>query len=164
MRQGFTLIECMVVVALCATLLALTATNFSFMRAWLVRSDLDTLAAVCRYAQQCALVTHAQQVITFDLEHHCYQFNNRIYCLAPGVCFGIIPHAKGPPAHPSHTLTKPITFGQQQITCSEQGIINAGTIYLTDINNKVLYALSCAVSHTSYLRKYVYKNTWLPLS
>lgn len=134
------------------------------MRSWLVRSDLDTLSMVCRYAQQHAMTTNQQQIIQVDIVQNRYSINGRTYHLSPGVCFGIISGAKGPPGHPTNLLANPITFAQQQIVCSAHGIISSGTVYLTDTQHTVLYALSNAVSHISYLRRYVYKDSWQLLS
>ncbi len=161
---AFTLIECMIVTALVAVLTMITASSFSFMRAWLVRADIDTLATVCRYAQQSALMLGQQQEIILDPVQRCYHFNDHTYYLSPGVFFGTVPHVKGPPASPGTTLSKPITFVNNRILCYEHGVISSGAVYLTDTSRSVLYALSNAVSHSSFLRKYTYHGTWLPLT
>jgi hypothetical protein len=152
------------VITLVVILLMLTISKLSFMQAWLVKADLDTLSALCRHAQQRALLTGREQTVILDPAQRCYHFNNRVYSLSPGVQFGFIPGIQGPPSHPRLNITKPITFVNNRIICFEHGVISSGTVYLTNTDATILYALSNAVAHTSFLRTYIYRGTWTPLA
>ncbi len=157
-KKAFTLVELLVVVALICMLAGLTVHQFTFMQGH-VRSELDGLYQACLYMQRHALVTRQQQILTLDLDQHRYQFNGRNYKLAKGVQFGIIP-AKGPPSSPNKHLTKACTFKNDQIIFYPDGIIDSGSVYLTNENHDLLYALTVAVSPYSYLRTYCYADTW----
>lgn len=157
-KQGVTLIELLVVIALIGICCCLVVSRFSNLSIY-ARNELDLLHQVCMYMQRRALLTGQQQVVHLDLQNNSYTFNDRTHRLAQGVIFGIIP-VKGPPACPHVLLASPCTFKQNVITFYPSGIIDAGSLYLTNDAHSILYALTNAVSSYSYLRTYCYADTW----
>lgn len=109
--------------------------------------------------QRRALVMRQKQILYFDIAHNAYTFEDRTHTLAKGVQFGIMP-VKGPPASPSKPLEKALTFKNNQIVFYPDGVIEAGSVYLTNDKKDQLYALTVAVAPYSYLRTYCYADTW----
>ena len=66
----------------------------------------------------------------------------------------------GPPSNPTRPLVKPVTFKNETITLYADGIVESGTVYITDSDHTVLYAVSSGVGHTSLLRLYKYQGSW----
>lgn len=157
-RSAFTLVELLVVVALIMIFVGLTLQRFSFSSCY-VRSELDLLYQTCLYMQRHALVTRQKQILSFDLVNNTYNFDGKSHQLPKGVCFGIMP-VKGPPSSPHQLLDKPCTFKNSQIQFHPDGIIDVGSIYLSNNQRNLLYALTVAVSPYSYLRTYCYADTW----
>lgn len=152
----------MVVVSLIGFLTMLTVANVSFFTRAYTRTELEKLHAVCRYAQQKALMTNTAQTITLDAagNPHRYMWGALQEQLPTSVIFGTPPGVKGPPATPTRLIESPVTFKNSQITFYPDGIISAGTVYLTDVDKKTLYALTCGVSQVSFLRAYRYDKGW----
>lgn len=157
---GFTLIELMITVALCALVLTLTFVNVSFLNRGIVRSEAEKLYSACMYLQQCALTNNAQQELMFDREENKYTYAGRTETLHAPVEFGVMPHIKGPPSSPSHPIKSPITFNERKILFYPDGIISSGTVYLTDRKKQFLYALSSGIGSVSHLRVYRYTGKW----
>lgn len=159
-KKGFTLIEVMVVICLCAIIATLGIMQLSFLDATIVHSQVDKLAAVCSYLRQKAIATNAEQVLIFDVKKNEYRCDGMRETLSQRVSFGFVPHALGPPGSPSHTIKKAITFVDSSIHFYPTGIISSGTVYFVDNNKRYMYALSNAVSQFSYLRFYRYDGKW----
>ncbi len=159
-KSGFSLIELMVVLAIIAIITMLVGTSKVLVTDIATRLELDKLHAVCQYAQRYAMASNQTQTITFNIAANTYRFHAREEKLTSGVQFGFIQGAKGPPAHPTSLLSKPITFLQECITFYPDGIIQAGTIYLVNANKTNMYALSNAVSQVSHVRTYKYDGSW----
>ncbi|HZW60661.1 MAG TPA: prepilin-type N-terminal cleavage/methylation domain-containing protein [Candidatus Babeliales bacterium] len=159
-RYGFTLIEFSIVSVLLAIFIGITVLNVSFVRRFLVRAEIETLHARCGYLQQVAQVENKQQKLFFDVEHHCYNFDNQMVVLPSRIQFAVLPGTKGPPSCAQHIIESPITFNNHCITFSPHGIIQSGTVYLTDMTTNTMYALSCSVAQVSFLRKYRYDGSW----
>jgi prepilin-type N-terminal cleavage/methylation domain-containing protein len=157
-KQGVTLIELLVVITLISMCCYMAVSHFSHMNIY-ARNELDLLHQVCTYMQRRALVTGQQQTIHLNLHNNSYTFNGRTHQLARGAVFGIMP-VKGPPSSPHSVLQTPCTFKHNVITFYPDGIIDAGSVYLTNDNHSALYALTNAVSSYSYLRTYCYADTW----
>ncbi len=157
-RSGFSLIELMIVIALAALLIGLTTINTRFFNRSIIASELNLLQTTCFYLQKTAMATNKAQELFFDIENNTYCANGQMRVLPPFLKFGIISDAKGPPSSPHSILKEPITFADNTITFSPDGIISSGTVYLTD--SQTLYAISSSVSHVSYLRKYRYDGKW----
>lgn len=157
---GFSLIECMIVIALIAIIVMLTGMSNSLLHQICVRGQLEKLYTFCHYARRYAIATNKPQTITFDTAHNSYSFLTYHEQLPGGVRFGFLHGTAGPPADPKITLSSPVSFKGNHITIHPDGIMQSGTIYLIDDNKTCMYALSNAVSQISYLRKYRYDGAW----
>ena len=162
-KQGFTLIELAIVLALFLLLTIFTQINFNFLDRMILHTEIEKLYSICRYLQQCALVNNKQQELVFSQDNKCYRHNNHDEKLSAKVSFGFIPGTKGPPASANKLIQKSITFANNRIIFYPTGIISAGTVYLTDQAKQIMYALSNGVSQISFLRTYRYNNSWQPL-
>ncbi len=158
--RGYTVIELTIVCGLCALIVCLVSINVSFFNGCVVRSELDRLHMVCMTLQRVAFVTHRSTTLYIDMRNNLYTYQGHVHKLPPQVRFGIIAGVKGPPSCPNADLTTPVTFKHAAITCTAQGIIHPGTLYLTDKEQKVMYALSSGIAQVSYLRKYRYAGEW----
>lgn len=127
---------------------------------YLVRLELERLYAAMVMVQQHAVGTHKSQAIIVDCAHNCYITPYGREQLTPGVIFGVVDNIKGPPSSPLTTIKKPVTFSNNRIVFYEQGIIDAGTIYMTDKAKNYQYALSCGVGEEPYIRCYYYQKCW----
>lgn len=154
---GFSLIELMIAISIMMILISLTAINARFFNKAVIASELNLLHATCHYLQQTAMASNQPQELVFDITHNSYSADGQIHTLPSILRFGIM-DAKGPPSSPHSTLHEPITFTNNTITFSPDGIISSGTVYLTD--SHMLYALSSSVAHVSFLRKYRYDGKW----
>ncbi|EKD48944.1 MAG: hypothetical protein ACD_64C00062G0007 [uncultured bacterium] len=159
-RAAFSLVELIIVIALIALLAMLCAAHSSFLTRMLVRAELEHLYSVSYYLQRKALMLHVPQTISFDIQNNRYDADGKTYRLASQVKFGTAHGVKGPPSQPNTVIHTPITFTGNSITFYPDGVIQSGAVYITDANRSVTYALSCAVSSVSYLRKYQYTDAW----
>ena len=162
-RPGFSLMDAMIALGLLAIIVTLVMLNAAFMHKALVRSEVDKLHSVCTCMQATARMSNQKQEMHIDRAHNVYTYAGHKERLPSQVRFGVLPTVKGPPSAPQRLLTSPITFDKQCITCSAHGIMNSGTVYITDRDATCLYALSSAVAHYSYIRKYAYDGAWHPL-
>lgn len=147
-----------------AIITALASTNGSFLRKSLVRAEIEKLHTICCYLKQVALVTNKQCVLTFDCDAGCYKYEDTIETLPKQLRFGAAADVLGPPSAPTKPIKKGVTFPSNQIVFYPTGIVHAGSVYISDKDYTYTYALSCAVSHVSYLRKYCYNAHWELLS
>jgi len=159
-KSGFTLVELMITLALCVLIISLTVVNVSFLHRGLVRSEVDKLFSACMFLQQCALTTGQEHELFFDTKNNSYTFAGKNVFLRSPVAFGVVPGAKGPPSSPTRIIKNPTTFKGNKILFSPTGAISSGTVYLTDGEQKSLYALSNGIAHISHLRKYSYTSKW----
>ncbi len=160
---GFTLIELMITVALCALVVTLTVVNVSFLNRGIVRSELNRLYSTCNYLRQCALASGKVQVLDIDFNKGCYSFDGKTEKLNTPVLFGVVPDVKGPPSSPQSMIRSSVTFKKNQIVFYPDGIISSGTVYLTDRDRTSFYALSSGIAQVSHLRKYSYNGKWMLL-
>jgi prepilin-type N-terminal cleavage/methylation domain-containing protein len=164
-NPAFSLIELTVVLALVAILATLVVTSSNIYSRFLVRAELDKLYSVCSYVNQLAQVTGSPQTISFNTQQANYSYENVQEQLAPQVIFGAVAGAKGPPSSPRNSITRAVTFPNNQIVFHPTGIMQAGTVYISSRHSgsqelRNTHALSCAVSQVSFLRRYVYDGTW----
>ena len=155
-KNGFTLVEIIISIAILTLIIVLLAANINFLNRFILRSEVDKLASTLVYLQRCAISSGKDQVLEFDLENKFYKFGTRVFKLPRQVAFGFCQDAKGPPAAPSSVIKSPVTFKNNRIVFYGDGIIDSGTIYITDSDKKLMYAISSGVSQASYVRKYVY--------
>ena len=148
------------VLVLIVLVMFLAGAHGSFLHRMVVRSELEKITTVCSYLQRVAMMTHKPQKLTFDPAHNTYSYNDTHCALAPHVQFGVGPGIKGPPGGALYLVSKSVTFPGNSITFHPDGVIQAGTIYLTDSQKKNTYALTCSVAQVSYLRRYQYTDTW----
>ena len=164
LHAGFSLIELMVVLTIIGSLVLLSTSNTLFFNRSIVSAQLEQLYSMCHLARQTALSTNQAQSIHFDIASNTYYWGDRKEVLPRTIRFGFIPGVQGPPSNPTTILHTPITFSGNKITFYPDGIIQAGTLYLTDEHQTIMYALSNAVSQFSYIRMYRYDGTWRILS
>lgn len=138
----------------------LTGSAGSFLDRIMIRAELEQLYATIYMMQHTAMMLHTPQTIIFDTEQHSYRYKNSDYFLPSNVRFGTAAGVKGPPSTADTDIIIPITFVQNSITCTPEGTIQPGAVYMTDRYHRYTYALSCAVGHVSYVRKYVYSSGW----
>ena len=159
-QSGFLLLERIVVVGLFAVIFGIGMINVHFLDQALVRTELDKLYAVCLYLQHNARVENKSYTLYFDANQKTYTCDSQRWNLPSQIIFGTLEGTKGPPSSPHNSVKNPITFKKSCITFSPQGIIQPGTIYLTDSRRCYGYALSCSVSDYSYIRRYRYDTQW----
>lgn len=138
----------------------LTGSATHFLDRIMIRAELEQLYTTIYMMQRLAMMLHESQTILFDIEQHKYQYKNTDYFLPRSVRFGTAMGVKGPPSTADTEIVTPITFAENRITCTPEGTIQPGAIYMTDYTGHCTYALSCAVGHVSYLRTYYYSNGW----
>lgn len=159
-KSGFTLIELMVVFCLFTLVVTLAMIQFSFLDDTIAHAEIDKLATVCSYLQQKAIASNSDKLLVCDTEKNEYRGDNINEKLSSRVCFGFLPNVLGSPGSPSGIIHKAITFADSSIHFYPTGTVSSGTLYLTDKNKKIMYALSNAVSQVSYLRLYRYDGKW----
>lgn len=159
-KEGFLLLEVLVVLALVAALMALSGACSSFVRRALVRAEIEKLHTICCYLKQVAQVSNGQCTLSFDVQKGLYRYEDTVETLPKQVMFGAPMRVLGPPSAPLKAVTRGVTFPQDQIVFYPSGIVHAGTVYLSDTGGAYTCALSCAVSQVSYLRKYFYDDGW----
>lgn len=138
----------------------LSGAHTSFLHRMMVRGELDQLYTLCYMLQRSAMMFHQSQKITFDVANNVYRYKTTEYKLPNNVRFGVAPGVKGPPSSPDLPVSNPVTFKENSITFTPDGIIQPGAVYFTDRNQRYTYALSCAVGQVSYLRRYQYTTKW----
>lgn len=163
-KNGFSLIELSIVIALIALLAFLSHAHIGFFNRMLVRAELEHLYTVCYCMQRRALMYNKPQTVQFDLKNGTYATEQCTYRLPSHVIFGTAAGVKGPPSSPNALIAEPITFKNNKITFHADGVIQPGAIYLTDTSRGCSYALSCSVAQVSYLRKYQYNGAWKIIS
>lgn len=159
-KTGFLLLYVSMVLAFVLIIVMLAVPHLSFLSRHVVRQEVENLKQFITYAHRLALATGEMQTLTIDAIHNKVSGAGRQYQLARGVRFGVLPHVQGPPAHPDGVILQPTTFKNNQIVCYAHGIIDAGTLYITDDRGSWLYAVSSGVSPVSYLRTYYYDGSW----
>lgn len=159
-RSGFTLMELMISISLCLLLCAISTVSLHFLQKNTVKAEMYLLISVCTYLQQQAIATREIQELLLDPALGSYSFNGHEHVLASGVCFDVALNAFGPPSAPYKLLQKPITFKDNKIIFYPEGMMSAGMICFTNSDHTMLYALSNAVAHVSYMRRYRYDGRW----
>lgn len=159
-QPGYLLLELVCVFALLSLIIGFAFARMDFISAGNARQELDLLYQTCLYAQRRAISSGKPCTVILDTERGQYSCDERIRTLEEGVRFDFLPQVKGPPSAPQQPILKASTFKQNRISCSSEGIIDAGTVYLTDRSRKCLYALTSGIAPYSYLRKYRYAGTW----
>lgn len=161
--DAFSLFEVIVVLALITLTLSIGIFYWRSSKNNIVFMELERLYALCMLVHHRAQADGCSYTITIDPKTKTLSTPFFSETLAEGVEFGVLSGVRGPPGIPTDTLKKPITFVGSKIVCDPQGVIQPGTLYLTDSARSCLYALSVAVSQISYIRRYIYTNGWVLL-
>jgi len=159
-KHGFSLIESMIAIGLVTIIAGLALWNMHLFSGVVVRADIEKLYTVCVYLRQKAVSTQQEQVLEFDFKNNTYRYDSGLHYLNSGVVYGFIEGVKGPPSAPQKHIAKCSTFDRDRITFYPDGVIQSGTLYVTDSAGKTLYALTCGIGQISFLRKYRYDNSW----
>ncbi len=159
-KQGFSLVELMIVVALVALLSGLTLWNMRMFSGLVVRADIEKLYTVCMYLRQKAVSTRTEQLLEFDQLNNAYRYDGTVEHLSTAATYGFVEDVMGPPSAPHKTITTYSSFDSSHIVFYPDGIIQSGTLYITDKDKKMLYALTSGVGQVSFLRKYRYDGSW----
>ncbi len=162
--SGVSLIEVVIVLGILMIMLTFSFANITFLNRALVHSEVDKLYSICMYLQRCAMVSNQKKVLTFDTINNMYHYNDYKERFPHYVRFGFLPGTKGPPSSPSLIVKSAVTFKNHSITFYPDGIIQSGTVYVTDIHKQFMYAISSPIAQVSYLRKYRYDGYWKCLS
>ena len=164
MKKGCLLLEMLIVLALIILVGSLGVMSISWYDRYLVRLEIERLYATIMLVHQSACNTQKPQEIIIQSNENCYRTSYGKDELIKGVLFGVMAGVKGPPSLPVHFLTKPVSFARNCITCYPDGVIDAGTVYLTNKSKSCLYALSCGVAQEPYIRcYYYYQSKWVSL-
>lgn len=153
--KGYFLIEILIVLTIILLISTIVIPNFNFLNEQILASDLERLNVVFAYMQQSAIAKNKSLILKFD-DSKTYSYDNFKDRLSKNNTFGILPGVKGPPSTPTHILTNPINFHNNQVIFYSNGQIQPGTIYLTD--NVHQYALTIPISQVSFIRKYKLTN------
>ena len=159
-KRGFSLIEFMIVIALVALIAGLTIWGSRSFFGIVVRADIEKLYTVCIYLHQKAVSTHEEQILEFDFKNNSYSYDGGIHYLNSSVVYGFTEGLKGPPSAPHKLITKCSTFDYDRVAFYPDGVIQSGTLYLTDVSKKTVCALTCGVGQISFFRKYRYDTSW----
>lgn len=154
-RVGFSLLECMIVLALLMILAQAAMFNCSCVSSMVTHADITGLYMACLYMQRLAQVTQKTHYLALDTTGHAYTFDGKAVALSRGIHFGSLPSVKGPPSSPHALITDPVTFKEHRIGFMPHGITHSGTMYLTDARG-TLYAISAPIARIAYFRLYRY--------
>ncbi|MEX0940240.1 MAG: hypothetical protein WDZ41_02690 [Candidatus Babeliales bacterium] len=164
-QRGFLLIECALVLVILMFFYTLCVNTSHFMHNYFLRAELNKIYALFFYLQKRAIITQQEHVLKIDVHQNNYTVLNRSEKLPSGIFFGFLFGSAGPPSAPKELISKPVTFSQDCVHFYPDGTMSAGTLYLKDQNNSLMYALTSPVAHISYLRTYAYrKDSWVLLS
>lgn len=163
-KKGFMLLEVAIVLALIAIGAALTIPTFRIFDRLMVKTEIDVLYLAIKSLEQKAITSGKSYDLIFNEKDNSYTAEGLVYHLHSPAIFGIVERVVGPPSNPQKIITKAVNFPDNKITIFADGVIQAGSIYITDKNKKYLYALTCPVSDISYLRRYVYNGHWTLIS
>ena len=148
----------MVVITIFAILASLAIPSLLFLRQNTIEAELDKLQIICHLLQRQAVNTGHKEYMTLNINDHSCFYCNHTEKLANGVFLGFIPGVSGPPANPKQNIISAVSFPNQKITFYPNGTISAGTLYLTNLQKNVLFALTVPVSQVSLMRKYKYQD------
>ena len=168
MKKSFSIIELLIVMTAVIFLFTLTIPRVSVMNRFVLQNEIDKLLTTFSFLQQRAVASNKLQDIVFNLNDNSYSYNLRndkrfVHKLPRIIKFGFLPNVLGPPAKPKKKIVDPVSFKkinekEYQVLFFTDGRVYPGTIYLVDIDQKNMMALTCPVSQISYIRKYRYDS------
>lgn len=139
-------------------IIGIAITQSSFLDNLHVQSEARALCAMARSLQQRAMSTNKMQTLSFDLAQHSYTDGTHHHQLPASVRFDWIPESAGPPSAPHNAITTACSFAHHALHCWPDGIMTAGTIYLTNVQRTHGYAVSSGINAVSCLRLYHYNH------
>lgn len=140
--------------------------RFSFLQHKLVQVEIQKLMLMFRYLHRTALAQNQDQCLKLFIKEGWYEGAGRREYLPEGIQFAVLADVYGPPSSPSQKLEKAITYKDDSVLFYAHGAIQAGTIYLTDKNREIMYALSTAIAPIAHIRVYKYdalRQGWIAL-
>jgi prepilin-type N-terminal cleavage/methylation domain-containing protein len=160
--RGVTLLEVSIVLALIACLATIGLSFTNLIDRSLVAFELKRIYALFTSLHHRAVVTGQRQTLCLGTEQ---ADQLSVHPLCRGVVLGYSPGIHGPPGNVNgKLLDSAITFPKKRATFYEDGSVQAGSLYLTDQNRTVTYALTVDAGSCSYIRCYVYNKGWKLLS
>lgn len=165
-QHGYALFQLGILLTLLLIICTLSLPRFSFLQHRLVRTEIEKMMLMFRYLHRTALTRNQDQHLQLFPQESWYEGAGHREILPGGVQFAVLPGVYGPPSHPHQALSTPSTYKDNRITFYAHGIIQAGTVYLTDKNKQVMYALSSAISPIAHIRAYRYNianQEWVAL-
>ena len=163
-RGGSSLVELSVLLGIFSITASLAIPNLFFLNKNTVRFETEKLCMTFNYLRQKAIASGEQELLKFDKARGVYSYDGHVEKLPASVQFGFVPRAKGPPGDPKKALKDPVTFKGCKVIFYPTGIIDSGSVYLTDSKKSCGYALSNAISQISYLRGYRFDcGSWVRL-
>ena len=147
-HNGFTLIELLITVAIFCLILAISISSLNFYKNQLVKAELSKLEMTINYLGSLANLKNQEFILKFDTNNNSYYFEKERVNLDKNVKFGC------------KVENKKSTFPSDIIKFEPNGNMSAGTIYLSDLSEKFVYALTIAVAKKQIIRKYKYNDKW----
>jgi prepilin-type N-terminal cleavage/methylation domain-containing protein len=157
-RQGFTLLELIVTLAIFTIILSISLSSLDFYRAQLVKAEIIKLELNIKYLHKLAGLKNTQLKLHFNLKSNTYNFENETQHLNKNVIFDFLKGSYGPPSNPTKSINSACTFEDHQIIFEPNGRFSSGLIYLCDSKKKYMYALTTGVAKKQTVRKYQYSN------
>lgn len=170
MRNAFTFLEMLIVIAIVIILCAITIHSFGDDDRTLMLQELEKIEVILLYLQQRAMATQQAQSLIITTTAQTYMYGRARHVLPARICFGYVPTAYGPPGNPTAPLTQVATFPAVNpstyiLKIFPNGKMSSGALYMRNYSGTRLGALTCTVSQVSYLRKYMYDSgQWVLLA
>lgn len=168
MKKGFFLYELLLASTIVTFFTLCFFSTFNFSSKTVLGEQVELLEKLFVYLQLKAMSTQKNYTLIFDCinNSYCYEKNNggkNIVMLPPSLRFGTHDELLGPPSHPEHTITKPITFPEKaphiyEVTFFPSMTISSGSVYLYNKQQKQTKALTVAIDSIALFRKYNYEN------
>lgn len=157
-HNGFMLLEMSIAFALLLIIVALSIPHIGFLQKHVVRSEIEKIRTFFHYVQHKAIASNTDQ--TVYLHENGYVYGGTHTAFAACIQLGALPGVYGPPAHPTHAITKPHTFKGNSIIFYRDGTIQPGSLYIQETARACMYALTIPVGEISYIRTYRYEKKW----
>lgn len=165
-KQGFSLIELLVVISLFIFIITITYPRLSFINNQLLTAEIEKLYTTFSFLQQKAIASNEKQELIFTTTNNSYTYKyagkSFTHTFPNQIKFGYLKNSNGPPSSPSKLITQAITFRSKnnlnKANFFSNGKISPGTAYLIDKEEKFMKALTCPISQVSYIRKYFYQD------
>lgn len=159
-QRGFTLFELLITLGLMACIFIIGFGYYALFSGTLVRLELDTLYMIFLQLNRTAIIDGKEHVLYLDKDKNTVRYDGTEHILGKGTKFGAGPNIKGPPSSPQFVIHDPITFPGHMVIFYPDGHIQSGTIYLTNDQGSITFALSSPIADISHLRRYHHNHTW----